>query len=141
MAIWVGSREEKPWKTSSAVQVCLQPLVLLPAGAATGLLLQYCCGWCWCEVTWSVPQHRMTARLRDLLHDGLTGGRKRRSRVASPCGACPGQGRQEERGQVELVGHWLLATHKPDASLPPPHSGSSEFDSVPTPQLTTAGSP
>lgn len=58
--------------------------------------------------------------------------------LAGKAGVAGGQ----ERGKVELVGCWLLATHSPDASFPPPHSGTSEFDGFPTPTLTdysTAG--
>lgn len=54
--------------------------------------------------------------------------------LAGKAGVAGGQ----ERGKVELVGCWLLATHSPDASFPPPHSGTSEFDGFPTPALTTA---
>lgn len=91
-----------------------------------------CCGWCWCEATWSVPQHRLDGRTAPPHHcttaqlaarwAGLVGGSNVEEGISLWGG--PWQGRQEERGQVGSVGHWLLATH---TRMPPSPTPLGQF--------------
>lgn len=133
MVIWVGSREE----TLGDSRCCTR--VLLLGAAWCFCCCCYCCGWCWCEVTWSVPQHRLDGRTAPL-HDCATcctmdWWEEATSRRVSPCGAGPGrEGRRKgASSRPGRAGPPLAAAHsRPDASFPPPpHSATSDFDSVP----------
>lgn len=101
----------------------------------------YCCGWCWCEATWSVPQHRLedrtTARLRNLLHDALVGGKRRRGGYLLVGLGLAGKAGGKGPGKA---GPPLAAAHS-SRMPPPPHPTRPLLSSTasPTPQLTTAG--
>lgn len=94
----------------------------------------------------ATPPAWTAASLRGLLHDGLAGlVLEATTKRVFPCGVRPGrEGKRRRRcrkgAQLESVGSWVLAIghSRQDASFPPPHSGSSEFDGFPAPQLTTA---
>lgn len=117
MMIWVGTREENPGRQRCSIRASV-------CQSTQYCCCSRCCGWCWCEVTWSVPHHplgrqdRTAAQLcctMDWCEDAAT-------RLDLPVGSAPaGKAGGKGPGRVgRPLADWPLT---PGCLLPPTPPG------------------